>query len=49
MLGRSRTNLMVLLDLPPDTIGEYHTVQLTGTTGSTFTGTIVRPQLAVLA
>ncbi|HWA15590.1 MAG TPA: tRNA (N6-isopentenyl adenosine(37)-C2)-methylthiotransferase MiaB [Gemmatimonadales bacterium] len=49
MLGRSRTNLMVLVDLPPDTIGEYHTVQLTGTTGSTFTGTIVRPQLAVLA
>ena len=49
MLARSRTNLMVLVDLPPDTIGEYHKVQLTGTTGSTFTGTIVRPQLAVLA
>jgi tRNA-2-methylthio-N6-dimethylallyladenosine synthase len=49
MLGRTRTNLMVLVDLPPDTIGEYHKVQLTGTTGSTFTGTIVRPQLAVLA
>jgi tRNA-2-methylthio-N6-dimethylallyladenosine synthase len=49
MLGRSRTNLMVLVDLPPDAIGEYHQVQLTGTTGSTFTGTIVRPQLAVLA
>jgi tRNA-2-methylthio-N6-dimethylallyladenosine synthase len=49
MLGRSRTNLMVLVDLPPDSIGEYHTIQLTGTTGSTFTGSIVRPQLAVLA
>jgi tRNA-2-methylthio-N6-dimethylallyladenosine synthase len=49
MLGRSRTNLMVLVDLPPESIGEYHQVQLTGTTGSTFTGSIVRPQLAVLA
>jgi tRNA-2-methylthio-N6-dimethylallyladenosine synthase len=49
MLGRSRTNLMVLVDLPPEAIGEYHQVQLTGTTGSTFTGSIVRPQLAVLA
>ncbi|MFN8651151.1 MAG: tRNA (N6-isopentenyl adenosine(37)-C2)-methylthiotransferase MiaB [Gemmatimonadales bacterium] len=48
MLGRTRTNLMVLLDLPPGAVGEYHQVQLTGTTGSTFTGTVVRPQLAVL-
>lgn len=48
MLGRTRTNLMVLLDLPPSATGEYHQVQLTGTTGSTFTGTVVRPQLAVL-
>ncbi len=49
LLGRTRGNHMVLLDLPPTSIGEYHTVQLTGTTGSTFTGTVVRPQLAVLA
>ncbi len=49
MLGRSRTNLMVLLELPATAIGEYHQVQLTGTTGSTFTGQVVRPQLAVLA
>jgi tRNA-2-methylthio-N6-dimethylallyladenosine synthase len=49
MLARTRTNLMVLVDLPPSAAGEYHQVQLTGTTGSTFTGTVVRPQLAVLA
>ncbi len=49
MLARTRSNLMVLLDLPPSAAGEYHQVQLTGTTGSTFTGTVVRPQLAVLA
>jgi tRNA-2-methylthio-N6-dimethylallyladenosine synthase len=49
LLGRSRTNLMVLLDLPASAIGEYHQVQLTGTTGSTFTGQLARPQLAVLA
>jgi tRNA-2-methylthio-N6-dimethylallyladenosine synthase len=49
MLARTRSNLMVLVDLPPSAAGEYHKVQLTGTTGSTFTGTVVRPQLAVLA
>jgi tRNA-2-methylthio-N6-dimethylallyladenosine synthase len=49
MLARTRTNLMVLVDLPPSAAGEYHQVCLTGTTGSTFTGTVVRPQLAVLA
>ncbi len=48
MLGRTRTNHLVLLDLPVDAIGEYHRVRLTGTTGSTFTGVIVAPQLAVL-
>lgn len=37
MLGRSRTNLLVLLDLPESAVGEYHTVRLTGTSGSTFT------------
>ena len=48
MLGRTRTNLVVLVDLPQSSVGEYHQVQLTGTTGSTFTGAITAPQLAVL-
>ena len=48
MLGRTRTNLMVLVDLPRSSVGEYHQVQLTGTTGFTFTGAITAPQLAVL-
>ncbi|MGH7702547.1 MAG: tRNA (N6-isopentenyl adenosine(37)-C2)-methylthiotransferase MiaB, partial [Gemmatimonadales bacterium] len=48
LLGRTRTNHLVLLDLPPSALGEYHEVLLTGTTGSTFTGAVVRPQLAVL-
>ena len=47
-LGRTRTNHMVLLDLPSSAIGEYHDVRLTGTTGSTFIGTVVAPHLAVL-
>ncbi len=49
VLGRTRTNLLALLDLPRTAIGEYHEVQLTGTTGSTFTGQVVHPQLLVLA
>jgi len=49
LLGRTRTNLLVLVDLPPGALGEYHEVLLTGTTGSTFTGQLVRPQLSVLA
>jgi len=48
MLGRTRTNQLVLLDLPPTAAGEYHTCRLTGTTGSTFTGAVVTPALAVL-
>lgn len=48
MLGRTRHNHMVLLDLPPEAAGSYHQVRLTGTTGSTFTGAVVSPQLAVL-
>jgi tRNA-2-methylthio-N6-dimethylallyladenosine synthase len=48
MLGRTRTNQLVLLDLPPCTAGDYHTCRLTGTTGSTFTGAVVTPALAVL-
>jgi len=48
MLARTRSNLSVLVDLPATAMGEYHVVQLTGTTGATFTGTVRRPQLAVL-
>jgi tRNA-2-methylthio-N6-dimethylallyladenosine synthase len=48
MLGRTRTNQLVLLDLPASAVGEYHPVRLTGTTGSTFTGAVVSPTLAVL-
>jgi tRNA-2-methylthio-N6-dimethylallyladenosine synthase len=49
MLGRTRANHMVLLDLPPTAVGEYHRVRLSGTTGSTFIGTRVTPALAILA
>lgn len=48
MLARTRRNHMVLLDVPSESIGEYHRVRLTGTTGSTFTGAVERPALAVL-
>jgi len=48
MLGRTRTNQLVLLDLPAGAVGEYHSCRLTGTTGSTFTGAVVTPALAVL-
>jgi tRNA-2-methylthio-N6-dimethylallyladenosine synthase len=48
MLGRTRGNHLVLLDLPADAVGEYHQARLTGTTGSTFTGAVVTPALAVL-
>ncbi|HEX2449572.1 MAG TPA: tRNA (N6-isopentenyl adenosine(37)-C2)-methylthiotransferase MiaB [Gemmatimonadales bacterium] len=48
MLARTRRNHLVLLDLPPGTVGEYHEVRLTGTTGSTFTGRVVAPELATL-
>jgi len=48
MLARTRGNLLVLLDLPEASVGEYHQVQLTGTTGSTFTGRVQARELAVL-
>ncbi len=48
MLGRTRTNHLTLLDLPPADAGTYHTCRLTGTTGSTFTAAVVAPTLAVL-
>jgi tRNA-2-methylthio-N6-dimethylallyladenosine synthase len=36
--SRTRTNKVVLIDGPPEWIGSYLRVRLTGTTGSTFTG-----------
>jgi hypothetical protein len=48
MLGRTRRNHLVLLDVPEAATGEYCNVRLTGTTGSTFTGSVLTPQLAVL-
>jgi tRNA-2-methylthio-N6-dimethylallyladenosine synthase len=47
LLGRTRGNHLVLLDLPATSIGEYRRVQLTGTTGSTFTGRVVAPTSAL--
>jgi tRNA-2-methylthio-N6-dimethylallyladenosine synthase len=47
MLARTRQNFLVLLDVPPTAVGEYRMVRLTGTTGSTFTGRVERPALAV--
>ena len=49
MLGRTRGNHLVLLDVPASAIGRYYRVRLTGTTGSTFAGTLVAPELTVLA
>jgi tRNA-2-methylthio-N6-dimethylallyladenosine synthase len=48
MLARTRSNHLVLVGLPQSSIGEYHRVRLTGTTGSTFTGAVVTPALAIL-
>ena len=48
MLARTRGNHLVLLDVPPDATGTYHSVRFTGTTGSTFTGAVVAPALVVL-
>jgi tRNA-2-methylthio-N6-dimethylallyladenosine synthase len=35
--SRTRTNKIVLVEGPPDWIGSYHTVRISGTTGATFT------------
>jgi tRNA-2-methylthio-N6-dimethylallyladenosine synthase len=43
MLGRTRTNRLVLVDLPDTAVGSYHQVRFTGTTGSTFTGVVASP------
>jgi len=48
MLARTRGNLLALLQLSESAVGEYHSVRLTGTTGSTFTGRVQARELAVL-
>ena len=42
--ARTRDFRTVLVPGDPSMIGSYHTVELTGTTGSTFTGAIVAPR-----
>jgi tRNA-2-methylthio-N6-dimethylallyladenosine synthase len=46
---RTRGNKTVLVDLPDDAIGQYLSVRLTGTTGSTFTGVPATPASRELA
>ena len=48
MLARTRQNFLVLVDVPRASVGEYRRVRLTGTTGSTFTGALEHPALAVI-
>jgi tRNA-2-methylthio-N6-dimethylallyladenosine synthase len=45
---RTRTNKVVLVDGPDAWIGTYRRVRLTGTTGSTFTGSVLERELAVV-
>lgn len=45
---RTRTNKVALVDGPDAWIGTYRRVRFTGTTGSTFTGSIVERELAVV-
>ncbi len=49
MLARTRTNHLVLVDVPASEAGQYRMARLTGTTGSTFTGSLVSPALRELA
>jgi tRNA-2-methylthio-N6-dimethylallyladenosine synthase len=47
--GRTRTNKVVLVAGPDEWLGGYRRVRLTGTTGSTFTGSVVgQGELAVV-
>lgn len=48
MQSRTRQNKVVLLDVPESRTGRYLEVLLTGTTGSTFSGTVARRGLAVV-
>ncbi|MEP6692679.1 MAG: TRAM domain-containing protein, partial [Gemmatimonadaceae bacterium] len=45
--GRTRHHRTVLLPGDESMIGQYFTVELTGTTGSTFTGAVTRERLAL--
>jgi tRNA-2-methylthio-N6-dimethylallyladenosine synthase len=45
--GRTRHHRTVLLPSDQAAIGQYYTVELTGTTGSTFTGAVVRARQAL--
>jgi len=47
MQARTRDFKTVLIPGDANMIGQYHTVELTGTTGSTFTGTIVSQRAAL--
>ena len=38
ILGRTRRNKVVAFEGPPEWVGSYHQVRLTGTTGATFVG-----------
>lgn len=45
---RTRTNKVALVDGPDSWIGTYHRVRFTGTTGSTFSGSALERELAVV-
>ena len=45
--GRSRDNKTILIPGGAELIGQYFMVEITGTTGSTFTGTVVRERAAL--
>ena len=46
-MGRTRDWKTVLVPGDPSLVNSYHQVELTGTTGSTFTGTFVRDERPV--
>jgi len=45
---RTRTNKVALVDGPESWIGSYRRVRFTGTTGSTFTGSLLERELAIV-
>jgi tRNA-2-methylthio-N6-dimethylallyladenosine synthase len=49
LLGRTRRNKVVALPAPGHHVGDYAVVELTGTTGATFTGRLVGPGRAATA
>ena len=48
LMGRTRTNKVALVPGPDAWIGDYRSVRLTGTTGSTFTARVIGQELAVV-